>query len=173
MLELHFDEERWVITLRCDQNGLKNLINTLNGLASDNAFSGKHHHFFDGHDLSSGIIELIIERVDSPPDAEPNVIHYHNLPDTNVYEPTANLIRCAYPHGIPHAHYMTLLSILTEDTSIRVLASVIAAIRGGHYTVYMNDVVEAKKYERDDGVYHLVKEKLMACGYEEWLKESE
>lgn len=94
-----------------------------------------------------------------------------SMSDTNIHMSTVNLIRCAYPVGIPNAHYMTLLSILEKNASIRVLASAIAHIRGGHYSVYMNDVVESKKFTPNKGVLETVFEKLMTCGYKEWLKE--
>lgn len=95
----------------------------------------------------------------------------NKLPDTNVHEPTVKLINCAYPHGIPEVHYMTLLSILAKDMSIRVLASVIAHLRGGHYSTYMSDVIAAISYTPDSQFLINIKEKLINCGYEEWLRE--
>jgi len=94
-------------------------------------------------------------------------------PNTSVHKPTVQLIMCAYPLGIPNVHYLTLLSILIEEMSIRALASVIAHIRGGHYSVYMNDVVEAKNFVPNENVASLVKDKLLNCGYEEWLEQSD
>jgi|APSaa5957512622_1039677.scaffolds.fasta_scaffold237665_1 hypothetical protein len=95
------------------------------------------------------------------------------IPQMNVHQPTVDLILCAYPEGIPNAHYLTLLSILAKDMSIRVLAAVIAHIRGGHYAVYMTDVVEAKRYTPAPGVAVTVKNKLLECGYEDWLVEAD
>jgi hypothetical protein len=95
----------------------------------------------------------------------------NNKPDTSVHEPTVQLINCAYPIGIPDAHYMTMLSLLMQDMSIRVLASVIAHIRGGHYTVYMNDTIAAKNFIPNPDVLVTVKNKLTNCGYEQWLEE--
>jgi hypothetical protein len=100
-----------------------------------------------------------------------NVAPDSQLPDTNVHAPSVKLIRCAYPHGIPHAHYMTLLSILAKEMSIRVLPSVIAHVRGGHYSIYMNDVIESMHYTPTDEEFAIVMEKLIACGYEVWLKD--
>jgi hypothetical protein len=94
----------------------------------------------------------------------------NNPPETNAHQPTVDLIMCAYPTGIPNAHYLTLLSILTRDTSIRVLARVIAHIRGGDYAVDMNDVLEAKNFRPEAHAAALVMEKLTRCGYEEWRK---
>jgi hypothetical protein len=93
----------------------------------------------------------------------------NNFPDESVHAPTVQLVNCAYPMGIPHAHYMTLLSILIKDMSIRVLAAVIAHIRGGHYSVYVGEVATAKQYIPDEQVASTVKQKLINCGYESWL----
>jgi hypothetical protein len=95
----------------------------------------------------------------------------NSLPETEAHKPTVELILCAYPHGIPNVHYLTLLSILEKDMSIRALAGVIARIRGGHYSVYMNDVVEAKRFSPDEGVLNTVMDKLMSCGYTKWVQE--
>lgn len=95
----------------------------------------------------------------------------NNLPEESIHQPTVDLINCAYPLGIPNAHYLTLLSILEKDMSIRVLASVIAHLRGGHYSIYMVDVMESMNFRPDNRVVNTIMEKLLQCGYEEWQKE--
>jgi hypothetical protein len=92
-------------------------------------------------------------------------------PEMNVHQPTVDLIKCAYPDGIPNAHYLTLLSILEKDASTRVLAKAIANIRGGNYAVYMNDVIESQRFKPDDQILKTVMDKLILCGYDEWSKE--
>ena len=87
------------------------------------------------------------------------------------YNATVKLIMCVYPHGIPHRQYMTLLSILEKNMSIRTLASIIAHIRGGHETVYLDDVVFANNYHPSKAQQDYVMSKLQACGYDEWLAE--
>ena len=94
-----------------------------------------------------------------------------SLPAAQAHQPTVHLIQCAYPQGIPDAHYHTLLSILIADMSIRALSSVIAFIRGGYYSTYMGEVGNAKRYEPDPRVKATVMEKLNNCGYQAWLSE--
>ena len=94
-----------------------------------------------------------------------------NLPKRYADQATVDMIQCAYPLGIPDAHYHTLLSILISDMSIRVLASVIARIRGGHYSTYVGEVGNATRYEPDSRVKATVMAKLNSCGYQAWLIE--
>lgn len=92
---------------------------------------------------------------------------YDELPDEDVDEMTVELVMCAYPYGIPDAHYKTLLSILKPSRSIRSLASVVARVRGGHYTTYMGEVGNAERYEPDSRVRETVMQKLKSCGFDE------
>ena len=94
-----------------------------------------------------------------------------NNQNPTFHKPTVDLIMCAYPEGIPDAHYLTLLSILGQGASIRVLAEAIAHIRNGNYSIYMNDVVSALRFEPKPEVASTVQEKLNACGFQSWLEE--
>jgi hypothetical protein len=93
----------------------------------------------------------------------------NKLPEEHIDQATMDLIQCAYPHGIPDAHYSTLLAILIANMSIRTLSSVIANIRGGHYSTYMGEVGNAMRFVPDPRVKATVIEKLLECGYQTWL----
>lgn len=96
----------------------------------------------------------------------PHFLNINNgLLEEYVHKETVELIQCAYPLGIPDAHYHTLLSILIADRSIRVLSSIIAHIRGGHYSIYMGEVGNATRYKPDPDIRETVMKKLIACGY--------
>lgn len=85
-----------------------------------------------------------------------------------THQSTLDLIRCAYPNGIPIAHYMTLLSILQKDMSIRVLAQIVAELTYGTYSIYMGDIMNAQRYKPEPHLLKLVMDKLLKCGYEDW-----
>jgi hypothetical protein len=94
------------------------------------------------------------------------------LADEIPHQPTVDMLQCAYPEGIPDSHYLPLLSILVQNMSMRVLSAVIADIKGGHYTDYMNDVARAGSFRADPRFMVAAMHQLIKCGYADWLENS-
>ena len=87
---------------------------------------------------------------------------------------TYKLIQCAFPNGIETQDYLPLLALLYDEMSDRNLAEIVVHYTGRHYAVVLNDVyrvvtTDVPKAETIDKV----KQRLLVCGYEEWLKEAE
>lgn len=89
---------------------------------------------------------------------------------SDAHQPTVKLVECAYPEGIPDAEYMALLSILVEEMSFRVLATVIAHVKGGEYVMYLNEVYGCANKLYNEELLATIKGKLENCGYAEWLQ---
>ncbi|AVH70133.1 DUF3349 domain-containing protein [Nostoc sp. 'Lobaria pulmonaria (5183) cyanobiont'] len=87
---------------------------------------------------------------------------------------TYKLIQCAFPNGIETQDYLPLLALLYDQMSDRNLAEIVVHYTGRHYAVVLNDVyrvvtTDVPKAETIDKV----KQRLLVCGYQEWLKEAE
>ena len=66
------------------------------------------------------------------------------------------------------------MALLYDEMSDRNLAEIVVHYTGRHYAVVLNDVyrvvtTDVPKAETIDKV----KQRLLVCGYEEWLKEAE
>ncbi len=85
---------------------------------------------------------------------------------------TYKLIECAFPNGIETQDYLPLLALLYDEISDRNLAEVVAHYTGKHYGVVLNDVyrVQSTDVPTPEAI-DKVKQCLLACSYEEWLKE--
>ncbi|WP_407897504.1 DUF3349 domain-containing protein [Scytonema sp. NUACC26] len=85
---------------------------------------------------------------------------------------TYRLIQCAFPNGVDSESYFPLLGLLYNEMSHRCLAEVMAQYTGKDYYVVLNDVygVESAQLPSPELIVK-VKQRLLACGYEEWLKE--
>jgi len=85
---------------------------------------------------------------------------------------TYKMIECAFPDGIDSQSYFPLLALLYYEMSDRNLARVVAECTGKNYAVVLNDLYRVKLTDvPDDRAIAPVKERLLACGYSEWLKE--
>lgn len=83
---------------------------------------------------------------------------------------TCQLIKCAFPQGIDEQIYLPLLKILYEHMSDRSLAQVIAEYTGKDYYRVLNDVYRVGSIDTfSSEIIEFVKQKLMNCGYQEWL----
>ena len=85
---------------------------------------------------------------------------------------TYKLIQGAFPNGIDSESYFPLLALLYNEMSHRCLAEVIAHYTRKDYYIVLNDVygVESTNVPTPRAIAK-VKQRLLACGYEEWLKE--
>ncbi|MDB9510259.1 DUF3349 domain-containing protein [Kamptonema animale CS-326] len=81
---------------------------------------------------------------------------------------TYKLIGRAFPNGINQEDYLPLLALLYEQMSDRNLAEVIAYYTGKDYYIVLNDVYSVQS---SDVPISKVKERLLACGYDDWLQE--
>lgn len=85
---------------------------------------------------------------------------------------TYKLIKCAFPDGIESEAYLPLLVLLEEEMSDRNLAELVAYYTGKDYSVVLNDVYRVKSTNvlKPEVITNLT-ERLLACGYQEWLEE--
>jgi hypothetical protein len=85
---------------------------------------------------------------------------------------TYKLIQNAFPKGIESQSYLPLLALLSEEMSDRNLAEVIAYYSGKDYSLVLNDIycVQSTDIPTSEAIANL-KEKLLVCGYEQWLEE--
>jgi diketogulonate reductase-like aldo/keto reductase len=85
---------------------------------------------------------------------------------------TYKLIQNAFPKGIELQSYLPLLALLSEEMSHRNLAEVVAYYSGKDYSVVLNDVYRVQLIDvpTSEAIANL-REKLLICGYEEWLEE--
>lgn len=85
---------------------------------------------------------------------------------------TYQMIERAFPDGIDSQSYFPLLALLYDEMSDRNLARVVAECTGKNYAVVINDLYRVKSTDvPDEPAIAFVKERLLACGYSEWLKE--
>ncbi len=85
---------------------------------------------------------------------------------------TYKLIQCAFPKGIEPQNYLPLLALLSEEMSDRNLAEVVAYYSSKDYSVVLNDIYRVQSIDipTTEAIDNL-KEKLLICGYEQWLEE--
>lgn len=85
---------------------------------------------------------------------------------------TYKLIQRAFPDGIDSESYLPLLALLSDEMSHRCLAQVVAQYTGKDYYVVLNDVYGVNSVHLPaPEATSKVKDKMLVCGYEEWLKE--
>jgi hypothetical protein len=80
------------------------------------------------------------------------------------------LLKCAFPNGISDEEYWPVLSLLHQVMSFRTIAKVLSVLSNKHRTEVFND---ASGYGLDPPPpledVERVRQKLNACGYEDWL----
>ncbi|WP_375474020.1 DUF3349 domain-containing protein [uncultured Nostoc sp.] len=87
---------------------------------------------------------------------------------------TYKLIQCAFPNGIETQDYLPLLALLYDEMSDRNLAEVVAYYTTKHYGVVLNDMYRVRTTDVPKAsAIDKVKQRLLVCSYEEWLKEAE
>ena len=87
-------------------------------------------------------------------------------------ESTYALLRSAYPKGIPEQEYFAVLRLLYDYMSHRGLAQVISLLGGKEYMEAYNDVGGCvTDLAPDEQTLQAVRGKLVAHGYDEWVKE--
>ena len=80
------------------------------------------------------------------------------------------LVKRAYPEGVPEADYLPLLAALYEYFSDRNLAELTTFWSDRDYHVCLNDVYKAAAGKLDTARVH---ERLLAAGLKEWEKEED
>jgi hypothetical protein len=88
-------------------------------------------------------------------------------------ESTYRLIASAYPDGVPEDSYWPLLTLLNEGMSFRPLARAVSHFTGKDYAHVYNDVlkINAAMVKPDEAELERTRQRLVSCGYDEWLKE--
>jgi hypothetical protein len=92
-------------------------------------------------------------------------------------QPTAAMVRAAFPNGISDDDYLPLLAALSEGMGQRALAHLMAALTGKPSPGVYNDVLgiqsptDASKPSPEQ--VEEVKRRLQAHGYDDWLAEDE
>lgn len=85
---------------------------------------------------------------------------------------TYQMINCAFPDGIQSEAYLPLLALLYDEMSDRNLAEVVAHYTGKDYGVVLNDVYRVRSTDVPNlEAIAKVRQRLLPCGYEEWLEE--
>ncbi|MDD1419498.1 DUF3349 domain-containing protein [Dolichospermum sp. ST_sed1] len=100
------------------------------------------------------------------------IVAHPMITDKENLQSTYKLIQCAFPKGIESQYYLPLLSLLSEEMSDRNLAEVVAYYSVKDYSVVFNDVyrVQSVDIPTSEAIANL-KERLLICGYEQWLEE--
>ncbi len=85
---------------------------------------------------------------------------------------TYDMLRCAFPDGVKHDDYLPLLAALAVNMSDRNAATIVSLFADRDYAHSYNDVLRVQSTDIPDPADVLrVKQRLLACGYENWLKE--
>ena len=96
-----------------------------------------------------------------------------NRPVPDYLQDTYDLLKCALPDGIPDEEYWPVLSLLHRVMSFWTIADVLSVLTNKERSEVYND---ASGFGLDPlpspEAVEKVKQKLDACGYEEWLKQN-
>lgn len=94
-----------------------------------------------------------------------------NRPVPDHLRDTYDLLKCAFPDGLPDEEYWPVLSLLHPSMSFRSIAKVLSALTDKDYIEVYND---ASGFGLDPppspDIVQKVKHKMDTCGYKEWLK---
>jgi hypothetical protein len=84
---------------------------------------------------------------------------------------TFQMLKCAFPNGIPTAWYYSVLSILYSEMSDRNLAVVMSYLTEKTYEEILNDVyrIGASAVEIDDEILRAAQKTLDGCGFANWV----
>jgi len=78
----------------------------------------------------------------------------------------------AFPKGVPEEDYLALVALLYDEMSHRALATVLSHLfETTEYHRVLNDIGFASRLSPQSDPVLRVRGKLVAAGYEEWLKE--
>jgi hypothetical protein len=90
---------------------------------------------------------------------------------------TYQMLKCAYPSGVPESDYIPLLAIVHEYMSFWTIADVLSVLTGKDRSLIYND---ASGYGIDDPFYDFtqddidrVKARLVPYGFEQWVKSGD
>jgi hypothetical protein len=90
---------------------------------------------------------------------------------------TADMVRAAFPNGVPEEAYLPLLALLLEGMSFRTLATVGSYCTGKPYGRVYNDVLGLESPgatpPSEYSAYAATAEALRQHGYDQWLAESQ
>lgn len=88
---------------------------------------------------------------------------------------TVDMIRIAFPGGVPDESYRPLLALLYERMSFRAVATVVAFCTGKSYPAVYNDVLgavgQADEGKLETQAVERTRQALRRSGYDEWLSK--
>jgi hypothetical protein len=91
-----------------------------------------------------------------------------------VHRSTVEMLRAAFPNGVPEDAYLPLLALLHECMSFRSIATVVSHCTGKSYITVYHDVMGAISAEGPDAkALAPVKKLLQRHGYDAWLAEED
>jgi hypothetical protein len=80
-----------------------------------------------------------------------------------------DLLKTAFPQGVPEAHYLPVASLLSKQLSFRNAAMVLASISGKEYGQVYNEVLKAQQLTSEQ--VQATTDILHQHGYEQWANE--
>jgi hypothetical protein len=85
---------------------------------------------------------------------------------------TWQMLKCAFPKGIGADDYFPVLAVLEEKMAHEPMAIVMSVFTGKSYPHLLNDVYRVTSTDVPDSKgLRRVKQRLLACGYDAWVKE--
>jgi hypothetical protein len=91
------------------------------------------------------------------------------------HRPTVEMVRAAFPSGIPEECYPPLLALLCERMSFRAAAVVVSFLTGKDWAIVYNDALGARA-RAEQGTFEpealdRTREALRRHGYDRWLTQ--
>jgi hypothetical protein len=86
---------------------------------------------------------------------------------------TYEMLRSAFPQGVPDGTYWPLLALLGQNMAQRALADVLALYTGKEYATVYNDVLRVQSATPDGAEMDKMERILAPHGYQDWLREEE
>jgi hypothetical protein len=95
---------------------------------------------------------------------------HNDVPDylQDIY----NLLKCAFPEGIPENEYLPTMMLLHPKMSFRTLARVLAGLTNKPYIEVYNDASGfGMDPMPDPEEVEKVRQRLIECGFNDWLEK--
>ena len=98
--------------------------------------------------------------------------NYDKIPD--YLQDTYDMVKCAFPDKISSEEYWSLMALLHPYMSHRTVARVLGVISQKGYIEAYNDAsgFGLDPMPNPDDIEN-ARQKLVSCGYEEWLRKNE
>jgi hypothetical protein len=96
-------------------------------------------------------------------------------PDFDYRKPTYEMLKRAYPNGVPDDEYLALVAIMNKSMSFRNTAHYVATVSERDWGLVYNDVLGIGSADRRPALEDVarVQAKLDKAGYADWHAEQE